>query len=151
MRKLATTQYGTRVFAPFSNRSAAYDPNSLPEQSPPEITTQPPVQEPNVILEVPRMPGVPDFNPIPSENPADPLPLSPGPNPGPEFPGPPNPSPPMPDAPRPLIPSPPGEPEVIPPHGPDVVPTMPPEPGPPNPNYPDIPPTNMGSNGLAFY
>ncbi|KZV28532.1 hypothetical protein F511_31443 [Dorcoceras hygrometricum] len=162
MKKLATTRYDTRLFRPFSTRLAAYDPYSVPGKSPPEINTPPPVQEPSVTPEVPRTTGVPEFEPIPSENPADPPPLSPGPNPGPEFPGPPNPSPPTPDAPRPPMPSPPGvpevpvpsppnEPEVVPPHGPDVVPPMPPEPGPSGPNFPDMPPPIMGSNGLAFY
>ncbi|KAL2463748.1 vegetative cell wall protein gp1-like [Forsythia ovata] len=108
-------------------------------KSPPEILTASPVHEPSEPPEVVETPGLPIFDPVPPERPSDPPPLSPGPNPGPEFPVPPHPSAPVPEAPRPPTPSPPGYPEVIPPHAPDTIPPMPPEPGSPPPRHPEIP------------
>ncbi|PIN00773.1 hypothetical protein CDL12_26724 [Handroanthus impetiginosus] len=111
------------------------------QKSAPQIMAPPP----------PQLTKVSEFNTIPPEKPADPPPLSPGPNPGPELPDPPNQSPPTPEGPLPPLPSPPGEPEAFPPGGPDVIPPERPEPGPPKPTEPDIPPSIMGSDGLLFY
>lgn len=107
----------------------------------------PPLQGHVMPRELPHIANAMEFVTIPMGKTADPPPLSPGPNPGPEFPGPPIQSPPGPEGPRPPVPSPPGEPEAFPPHGPDVIPPKPPGPGLPNPIKPDIPPPFMSSDG----
>ncbi|KAL3649028.1 hypothetical protein CASFOL_005431 [Castilleja foliolosa] len=148
-KKIPTTaQYGppNRSFGPSRMVCLPRSQFYMTGKSPPEIPMTPPVNEPAVPTEMPQGPNVPDFDPIPPENPADPPPLSPGPNPGP-----PDLVPPKPEAPGPPIPSPPGEPEIVPPYGPDVIPPRPPEPGPPFPTQPDIPPPIMGSDALIFY
>nr|XP_016448277.1 PREDICTED: proline-rich protein 2-like [Nicotiana tabacum] len=115
-------------------------------------------------------PAVPEFDPIPPENPP--------PSPGPGFPGPPNPLPPGHDPPGPDMPglppeiSPPGGPdvippaipeivppggpdvippaipEIVPPGGPDVIPPKLPEPGSPYPT--DIPPPIITFGPVVF-
>nr|GLL41119.1 vegetative cell wall protein gp1-like [Ipomoea trifida] len=119
------------------------DPFAKPGKTPPEFPSAPPPEEPSVPPEVPpRAPDVPEFDPIPPENPADPPP---------DFPGPPFPSPPG-DDPPPLGPDVPGKPEIIPPHGPDVIPPKPPEPPePPRPLQPDIPPPIMFGSIVVNY
>ncbi|GER43569.1 actin cytoskeleton-regulatory complex protein PAN1 [Striga asiatica] len=107
-----------------------------------DISSPPPEYEPGVPTEMPPRPNIPEIGPIPLAMPADPPPLSPGPNSGSEFPSPPDLIPPEPEAPRPHVPSPP---EIVPP---DVTSPKSPEPGPP---YPDEPPPIMGSDGLAIY
>ncbi|KAK6146022.1 hypothetical protein DH2020_019891 [Rehmannia glutinosa] len=135
------------LFASLLDRVLAHDPSGMPEISKPGFTAPPPLHNPGMLPELPQITNVLELDTIPPEKPADPPPLSPGPNPGPEFPSPPTPSPPMPEGPKPPMPSPPGEPEAFPP---DVTPPKPPEPGLPHLINPDSAPPFMGSDGLVF-